>query len=243
MNATPSYYVFADVDHTLIRCASMIAFMDFWLAEPEFASTPVAARLRREFAALKQAHASTDRESLNRRYYAMFEGVRLEEVQAAARRWSRAMLGGGRLFIEPVYQELEAHQAASAAVVLVSGSFFEVLDPIKSRVGARGLLCTELEVASGAYTGRLRQQVIGDGKWQVILRYLSCQGAIRLEDCYAYGDHISDVCFMEKVGHPVVVGDSPAMREMAEQRRWRVILATAAPGAARRHAELKDGRG
>jgi HAD superfamily hydrolase (TIGR01490 family) len=226
MSATPSYHVFADVDHTLIQCASMIAFMEFWLSEPEFASTPAAARLRREFSALKQAHASGGREALNRRYYAMFEGVRAEGLQAAARRWSRAMLDGGRLFIEPVCRELAAHQAAMAAVVLVSGSFFELLDPIKSRIGARELLCTELEVASGAYTGRLRQQVIGDGKWQVILRYLSSQGRIRLEDCYAYGDHISDVCFMEKVGHPVVVGDSPAMRELAERRRWRVIPAT-----------------
>jgi HAD superfamily hydrolase (TIGR01490 family) len=228
MSASPSYYVFADVDHTLIQCASMVAFMEFWLNDGEFASAPAAARLRREFAALKQAHASADRESLNRRYYAMFDGVRPEELQAGARRWSREMLDGGRLFIEPVYQELEAHQAAMAAVVLVSGSFFELLDPIKSRIGARALLCTELEVASGAYTGRLLQQVIGDGKWQVILRYLSRQGTIRLEDSYAYGDHISDVCFMERVGHPVVVGDSPALREVAQQRRWRVIPVTPA---------------
>jgi HAD superfamily hydrolase (TIGR01490 family) len=227
MSASPSYYVFADVDHTLIRCASMIAFMDFWLNDGEFAA-PAATRLRRQFAALRQAHTSTDRETLNRGYYAMFEGVRPEELQEGARRWSREMLDGGRLFIEPVYQELEAHQAAMAAVVLVSGSFFELLDPIKSRIGACALLCTELEVAAGAYTGRLLQQVVGDGKWEVILRYLSSQGAIRLEDCYAYGDHISDVCFMEKVGHPVVVGDSPALREVAHRRGWRVI--PTAPG-------------
>ncbi len=46
---------------------------------------------------------------------------------------------------------------------------------------------------------------------------------VKLEDCYAYGDHLSDVAILEKVGHPVVVGDSASMLELASQREWRVL--------------------
>ena len=38
-----------------------------------------------------------------------------------------------------------------------------------------------------------------------------------------YGDHLSDVAILEKVGHPVVVGDSASMLELASQREWRVL--------------------
>jgi len=218
------YIVFADVDETLIRPKSMIAFMNHFLERPPFAARPAAAGMRKEFLAMRAAHTpSADRAVLNRLYYAILRGVSHDDLERAARAWIFDALMGGDLFIPSTYDELMQHKKSGAELVLVSGSFAAILSPIRAQIAADALLCTELEVIDGVHTGRVLQQVIGDGKWEVIRRYLNGRTDVRMEDCYAYGDHVSDICFMEKVGHQVVVGDSTDMLEIARQRNWRVL--------------------
>lgn len=220
-----SYIVFSDVDETLIKFKSMITFMDYFLYQTPYAKEPAAEAKRVEFEAIKRENTpSADRTALNRRFYAMFAGIRQTELQGAARTWLENVMASGDLFVPSALDEQRAHKAQGAELVLVSGSFQDILGPIRSYVNADVLLCSELEVVDGVYTGVLLQQVIGDGKWDVISRYIDGRG-IELDKCFAYGDHVSDVCFMEKVGNPVVVGSEPKMVALAKQRSWRVLSA------------------
>jgi HAD superfamily hydrolase (TIGR01490 family) len=222
---TNRYIVFSDVDETLIKFKSMITFMDYFLYETPYAKQPEAEAKRAEFEAIKRENTpSADRAALNKRFYAMFAGIRQAELQQAAQAWLQDVMARGDLFVPNALREQQAHKAKGAELVLVSGSFQDILGPIRSHVNADTLLCSELEVKDGVYTGVLLQQVIGDGKWDVISRYIAGRG-IELDKCFAYGDHTSDVCFMEKVGHPVVVGSEPRMVALAKQRSWRVIAA------------------
>lgn len=220
-----NYIVFSDVDETLIKFKSMITFMDYFLYRTSYAGQPAAEAKRVEFEAIKRENTpSADRTALNRRFYAMFAGIRQSELQSAARTWLAEVMANGDLFVPSALDEQRAHKAKGAELVLVSGSFQDILGPIRSYVNADVLLCSELEVVDGVYTGVLLQQVIGDGKWDVISRYIDGRG-IELDKCFAYGDHVSDVCFMEKVGNPVVVGSEPRMVALAQQRSWRVLSA------------------
>lgn len=220
------YIVFTDVDETLIKFKSMITFMDYFLGESEYATSPAAAEKRAELEAIKIANTPTaDRSALNRRFYEMFAGISQAQLRAEAETWLFGIMQRGELFVSSTYEEQMGHKQRGAALVLVSGSFADILDPVRDQVQADHLLCSELEVVDGVYTGVLLQQVIGDGKWDVISRYIERQGQVDLDQCYAYGDHVSDVCFMEKVGNPVVVGDSPAMLKLAKERQWRVLPA------------------
>jgi HAD superfamily hydrolase (TIGR01490 family) len=220
-----NYVVFSDVDETLIKFKSMITFMDYFLYQTPYAQQPAAEAKRVEFEAIKRENTpSADRTQLNRRFYAMFAGIRQAELQAAAKTWLAGVMASGDLFVPSALDEQRAHKAQGAELVLVSGSFQDILGPIRSYVDADVLLCSELEVVDGVYTGVLLQQVIGDGKWDVISRYIDGRG-IELDKCFAYGDHVSDVCFMEKVGNPVVVGSEPRMVALAKQRSWRVLAA------------------
>jgi phosphoserine phosphatase len=137
--------------------------------------------------------------------------------------WLSQAMGRADFFIESTRAELAIHRAEGAEIVLVSGSFYEILAPICAHLETDALLCTELEMVGDVCTGSITRQIIGDGKWDAIRLYLDARADTNLEDCYGYGDHVSDVIFMEKVGHPVVVGDSAAMLEIARQRNWRVI--------------------
>ncbi|MDC0708031.1 HAD-IB family hydrolase [Stigmatella sp. ncwal1] len=217
------YIVFSDVDETLIRFKSMITFMDYFLYKTPYAATPGAEEKRTEFQAINEANTPTaDRVALNRRFYAMFAGISQAELRERARTWMKDILARGELFVRSAYSEQQEHRKRGAELVLVSGSFEDILNPICEHVGADRLICSELEVKDGVYTGKLLQQVIGDGKWDAISRYIDGRG-ITLASCFAYGDHVSDLCFMEKVGNPVVVGDSPGMLEVARKRQWRVL--------------------
>ncbi|MFZ5895438.1 MAG: HAD family hydrolase [Myxococcota bacterium] len=220
-----SYIVFSDVDETLIRFKSMMTFMDYFLYETAFARAPSAADKRTEFEAIKAANTSSaDRVALNRRFYEMFAGIAQAELQSAANTWLSQIMARGDLFVPSAFEEQRQHKARGAELVLVSGSFRDILAPISAHVGADHLLCSEIEVKDGVYTGRLLQQVIGDGKWEVIAKHLSGR-SVDLKACYAYGDHVSDICFMEKFGNPIVVGAEPRMMEIAKKRQWRVIAA------------------
>lgn len=219
------YIVFSDVDETLIRFKSMITFMDYFLYETRYAATSGAEEKRKEFQAINEANTPTaDRVALNRRFYEMFAGISQAELRESARTWMKDVMARGDLFVHAAYSEQQEHRKRGAELVLVSGSFHDILGPIYEYVGADRLICSELEVEDGVYTGTLLQQVIGDSKWDAISRYIDGRG-IELDACFAYGDHVSDLCFMEKVGHPVVVGDSPGMLEVARKRNWRVLAA------------------
>ena len=220
-----NYIVFSDVDETLIRFKSMITFMDYFLYRTPYAKRPEAEEKRKEFQAINEANTPTaDRAALNRRFYAMFAGISQAELQEAARTWMKGVMARGDLFVQSAYSEQQEHKKRGAELVLVSGSFHDILGPICEHVGADRLICSELEVKDGLYTGVLLQQVIGDGKWDAISRYIDGRG-IALDSCFAYGDHVSDLCFMEKVGNPIVVGDSPGMLKVAKERNWRVLAA------------------
>lgn len=131
-------------------------------------------------------------------------------------------MANSNLFIDGTLDAYQEHQKKGAKLILISGSFEEILVPIKLHVKATHLICSELEIKEGIYTGRLLKQVIGEGKWNGILDYIAGKN-VELSSCYAYGDDKSDICFMEKVGYPVLVGGSDDMKQYAQQKNWELI--------------------
>lgn len=220
-----SYVVFSDVDETLISRKSMLDFMTEFLFLSDYAKENNFYQKQEEFKALVELSKDTknSREDLNRRFYHLFEGVSQVVLQTLASTWVNSRIKDGDFFIEKVLSDYQKHQKKGAKLILISGSFQEILTPIKLYVKADYLICTELEAENGFYTGRMLKQVIGKGKWDCIQDYISGK-SIELSACYAYGDHESDICFMEKVGYPVLVGGSEYMKEYAKRNNWDIIV-------------------
>jgi phosphoserine phosphatase len=82
------------------------------------------------------------------------------------------------------------------------------------------VLCTELEVVDGRYTGMVTRPMIGDAK-SAAARSLLAERSVPAARCHAYGDHPSDLPLLSMVGDPVVVGDDPVLLEHAGRHRWR----------------------
>jgi phosphoserine phosphatase len=64
--------------------------------------------------------------------------------------------------------------------------------------------------------------MIGQGKAEAVRDFLATHGA-RAEECFAYGDHITDLSMLEAVGHPVAVIGDPKLAQHAQQRRWETL--------------------
>jgi HAD superfamily hydrolase (TIGR01490 family) len=205
----PRRLVFTDVDETLLTGKSLFDFLDFYFAGRHGrAGVRHVERTRRELAALLSAGAS--REDGNRAYYRAWRGERAGEVAEWGRRWFARHRAGADFYVSATRAALSRHQADGAVVVLVSGSFAAVLDPVAADIGARHVLCTRPEVREGILTGGVvGPPVIGEGKRAGVRELLRAYPHVDPSDCYGYGDHISDLPMLSEVGHRVVVGDDP----------------------------------
>ncbi|GAA1525553.1 HAD-IB family hydrolase [Streptomyces albidochromogenes] len=214
---TPPYLVFADVDETLINCKSMFEFMRFQLvAEHGPYGATEYARIRAELQ--RKADEGVPREEINRAYYSHFAGDPVAGVHELGARWYAERNAAG-LYIESTRDALRAHRAQGAEIVLVSGSFDAVLNPVVAEVGARHLLCTRPVVRDGRYTGEVEKPMIGEAKAAAVRELLAARPWIDPADCYGYGDHASDLPMLDCVGHPVAVGADPAMLAYVSRRR------------------------
>ncbi|MFC1410903.1 HAD family hydrolase [Streptacidiphilus sp. N1-12] len=212
------YLVFSDVDETLISLKSMFDFLRFSLVRQHGAAGEQRfAEHRRGFA--DAAAAGVPREKLNRDFYRLFAGQQQAEVETAGEAWYAERSASAGFFVESTVAALAGHRAAGCPVVLVSGSFAPVLAPIARQVRAEAVLSTELVVRSGRYTGEVVQPMIGQAKRAAVRRVLAERPDVRAEDCFAYGDHPSDIPMLDCVGRPVAVGSHPELAEYLEQRR------------------------
>ncbi|MEU3495612.1 HAD superfamily hydrolase (TIGR01490 family) [Kitasatospora cineracea] len=213
----PAYLVFTDVDETLITRKSMFDFLQFQLTrrygdEGEARYRLVLERLR------AQAAAGSPREDVNRAYYRLYAGEDVAEMSALGEQWFAERSAEPDFFIPSTVSALLRHRAAGAELALVSGSFAPCLAPIARRVGAAYTLGTEALVEAGRYTGEVRRPMIGAAKRAAVLDLIAAHRGIEAADCFAFGDHLSDLPMLECVGHPRVVGGDPELIRQLDRR-------------------------
>ena len=131
-------------------------------------------------------------------------------------------------FIEPiVLAKVEAlvrqHHEAGDRVVIITATNRFITGPIAARLGVDTLLATECEMLDGRYTGRLTDiPCFQEGKVQRIERWLKETGQ-SLDGSYFYSDSRNDLPLLERVSHPVAVDPDPILRDIAEQRGWKIL--------------------
>ena len=217
---------FFDLDGTLISQASMTSFLEFYFAHTRPAE---AERLWREFweagSALRQAGAT--REQQNAWFYErQFADADIAELSRLAVLWLARQTERPDFFRHGVLARLLQHRAQGCEIVLVTGSFREIVALFAKAIGASTFLCAPLEEINGRYTGKLTAApMIGAGKASAIQRYLAQHG-IAADDCFAYGDDDSDIDMLNAVGKPHVVSNcTEGLLAHARLEGWPVVAA------------------
>ncbi|WP_407289122.1 HAD family hydrolase [Streptomyces sp. BP-8] len=119
----------------------------------------------------------------------------------------------------------DTHRSQGLATVLVSGSFTVCLGPIADHVGADRILCTDLEVTDGRFTGEVLTTMFGPAKAELARTLLTTHNRPPV-DCYAYGDRTCDLELLNLVGHPVAVGDNFELLAESTQPHWHHLAGT-----------------
>ncbi|MFF8393638.1 HAD family hydrolase [Streptomyces sp. NPDC016172] len=196
----PRRLVFFDVDETLIGRKSGPDFL-----RDHFARMHGADGVRRA-GELLGALAGLPRAEANRRFHRAFRGCPAAEAEAAARRWYGEHSRADGFYLPTTLAALRRHRAEGASVALVSGTFPPLLAVIAEAVGARFTLGARLERCGPLLTGELiGPPAIGEGKRTLVRQLLARHPDIDPADCWAYGDHPSDLPMLHSVGHAVMV--------------------------------------
>lgn len=118
---------------------------------------------------------------------------------------------------------LEAHRAAGATLVLLTGTLDFLGTTIAGRLGIDAVASTSLERRAGRFTGRvLGTYPHGPGK-RAILEALAARCGFELGATAAYANRGSDAAHLAAVGAPHAVAPDRRLRRLARSRGWPVL--------------------
>ncbi len=118
-------------------------------------------------------------------------------------------------------QELvDTHRELGHRVVIVSSATRYQIEPVAEALGIDDVLCTELEVRDGKFTGVIRGEPCwGEGKRKAAGAWCK-RHKLRLDNAWFYSDAMEDLPLLEAVGHPVAVNPSDALEDHARAEGW-----------------------
>jgi len=117
---------------------------------------------------------------------------------------------------------VRAHLKKGHTVAIITSATPYQVRPAARALGIEHVLCTELEVKDGVFTGAVVQPTcFGPGK-VAAAESLSEQFGADLDKSYFYSDSHDDIQLLERVGNPRPLNPSNKLLAVAEQRGWPV---------------------
>lgn len=117
---------------------------------------------------------------------------------------------------------LRAHQAKGHTVVIVSSASRYQVEPLARELGIDNIICTEIEVRDGRFTGALEgAPCYGPAKLSMARAFAKGR-RIRLEKSWFYSNGSEDIPLLKAVGNPVAIGPDSGLAKTAKKRGWPV---------------------
>ncbi|MEO0576243.1 MAG: HAD-IB family hydrolase [Pseudomonadota bacterium] len=115
---------------------------------------------------------------------------------------------------------IQAHQRMGHTVAIVSSATRFQVEPAAKTLGVEHLLCSELIVEDGCFTGDIvRPTCFGEGK-VTAAEQLAESLSLDLDQSYFYSDSHDDLPLLERVGRARPLNPNNKLVDIAEQRRW-----------------------
>jgi len=117
---------------------------------------------------------------------------------------------------------VQAHLKKGHTVAIVTSATPYQVRPTARELGIEHVLCTELEIEDGVFTGAIVQPpCFGPGKVTAAETLAERTGA-DLEKSFFYSDSYDDIQLLERVGNPRPLNPNNKLRAVAERRGWPV---------------------
>jgi HAD superfamily hydrolase (TIGR01490 family) len=121
-----------------------------------------------------------------------------------------------------IYAEVRRHKEQNARVVILSSAVHFVCQPLAKHLALDDVICSELEIRDGVYTGRFTGEICY-GKEKLIRLKAYCEKTgSSPEEAFYYGDCFSDFHALKAVGYPVCVNPGKKLAKEASMRDWTI---------------------
>lgn len=204
------YCAFFDVDGTLINTRSMFNFLDFFAERQGNGDHEFRDYYHKLHTLLRSGASRTD---INRFYYSFLKGIPVDHIAALGQEWFAVAGGLTGFYNGSMLALMDDHKKNGAHLVLVTGAFMQIVEPLIRELGVDAALCTVPKVSGGIFTGEVHgQPCIGEGKVAAI-RDFARDNNIDLERCVAYGDDESDLPMIAAVGSGELIQPDPRYKD------------------------------
>jgi HAD superfamily hydrolase (TIGR01490 family) len=148
-------------------------------------------------------------------------GLEVQQIQQVLPDFLNTVLE--KRFCAPVVERLERLREDGIAVYLLTGAPDFLALAIGERFGATEAVGTRLEVRDGRFTGRLSgPHYFGQKKVEGVME-LAERYQLDLRQSYGFADHVHDIPFLERFGHPVAVEPKLGLLRHARRCGWEII--------------------
>lgn len=118
---------------------------------------------------------------------------------------------------------IRAHQQRGHTVVIVSSATRYQIEPLANSLGIEHILCTELEVEDGHFTGELAgEPCYGENKVTAVSDFAK-RHRVSVGKSFFYSNGVEDLSLLETVGHPVVINPDKKLANVARKNGWRDV--------------------
>ncbi|MGP9664661.1 HAD family hydrolase [Halomonas sp. 86] len=118
---------------------------------------------------------------------------------------------------------LARHRTRGDTLLIVTATNHFITAPIAERLGVDYLIAVNPEMENGRYTGRVSGiPSYREGKITRLHEWLEDKD-FTLDGAWFYSDSHNDLPLLEEVDHPVAVDPDNTLRQVAEQRQWRIM--------------------
>ena len=117
---------------------------------------------------------------------------------------------------------IQAHLDKGHTVAIISSATPYQVRPAARELGVEHVLCSELEVKDGVFTGAVvKPTCFGQGK-VIAAEKLVEQFGVDLDKSFFYSDSYDDIQLLERVGNPRPLNPNSRLLAVAERRGWPV---------------------
>lgn len=220
---SPSRLALFDLDHTLLPLDSDYQWADF-LARTGRAGDPAEAQRRNEELMERYNAGQLTAEQSAEFMLGLLARASMPELA----HWHEVFMAE---VVRPAIREnaialVQEHMARGDLCAIVTATNDFVTAPIARAFGIPHLIATVAEQRLGRYTGRIEGvPSFQAGKIVRVDAWLKTMGLTRddFQETHFYSDSPNDLPLLEVVSHPIATNPSPALRETAQARGWKIL--------------------